>query len=112
MLRPATLRGAGLPALNLLEEHGLLTDEDGDDGPRPKQFDQYGALVRKANELVEQLKDHPDMAVGTTTFDWVNDHTRSPATAGYDWMAALTIEELTAPTKDLPQTFLACVRAA
>ena len=41
------------------------------------------------------------MAVSTTSFDWVNGHTRSPATAGYDWMAELTIEELTAPTKDL-----------
>ena len=90
--------------LGLLIDQGLLEeedDEDNEDNSDSFEFESATDLQDAADKLVKELKDEPDLAVDSDSFEWVEgfeEHVQAPDAR---WIKDLTLEELTDQTNNL-----------
>ena len=88
-------------AVDLLVDEGLLHREDEDGQSHLHVYESRDELMRKADTMVMELKDHPDLAVSIQSFDWLEGFTDSAANATIKWFDAVTLEDLTTKSGNL-----------
>ena len=88
-------------ALELLIQEGLFKDKDEEGEEQDVVYERHDLLVRKADALVEQLKDDPIMKVDDSSMEWLESFDDRAVDRPIAWIANLTLEKLANPTNDL-----------
>ena len=101
MTHTLSLEGFLQKALEVIIEEGLLTELGHDEEEVATSFDDFDALVDKADRIVGQLQDHPGLQISDDSFEWLDQFTDSAQYKAIKWFHELTISQVLARTHDL-----------
>ena len=83
------------PAVDLLVEEGFLVAEGEDAEGDLHRFKDPDALYAKADKMVEELKDAPELSVNPDSLDWLNGYTNtSEREQNIAWFAELSLDKV------------------
>ena len=88
-------------AITVLIDEGLIHDQDEDERWNLVIFEHPQDLQQRADRLVAELVDVPEMEVTPSAFEWLEGFDDRPEDREIAWLAGITMADLTKTTKNL-----------